>query len=531
MEQRVFKELAEIVGEDWAYRSPEAIEPYTRAGIQVERCIDAVLLPGSVAEVQAIVRIAAKHQAALYPISTGRNWGYGSANPVQDNNVIVDLSRMDSIREVNSELAYAVVEPGVTQQALYETLEAGSTGLMMDPTGSGPSCSVLGNALERGYGITPYGDHFSFVCGMEIVLASGEVLQTGFGHFDTSQVSRVFKWGVGPYLDGLFTQSNFGIVTAIGVWLMPKPDSFEACYFSCDQDEAIYSLIEPLRKLLQHKVIQSSVNLAHRNRALTMLMQYPWEAMQGKTPLDEGLARKLAQERKIGAWNGFCGLYGSKAQVKAAKKQVKHQLRGKVSRINFISSSLLGFMEKYPKPLSLVSGLNVQELVKVIKPSFGILTGKPSQVSLASPYWRSKKKPPENNINPVADGCGLYWFAPVVPMTRGHAREFIRIIQSTLPRYGFESCIMFSSVTDRCFDCNLPILFDKEDEEQTHKAGACYEDLFESCMQAGFIPYRVGIQSMQQVMSLEDPFWNTVNALKQTLDPDNILSPGRYCSL
>ncbi len=528
MQENILSELRQVVGQKNVFTDPSDIQPYKYAEFPLQRHVPAVIRPGSNTEVQQVVRVCKEHNLPLYPISTGKNWGYGSANPVRDGNLILDLSRMNRILEVNTDLAYAVVQPGVTQQDLYQYLEEHNTGLMIDPTGSGPKCSILGNSMERGYGISPYGDHFSFVCGLEVVMANGEILHTGFGHFENSQVTRVFKWGLGPYLDGIFTQSNFGIVTSMGIWLMPKPEHIEACYFSCDREEDIYPLIDSFRWLLQSGVIRGSVNLAHRYRALTMLMQYPWQEMQGKTPLDPDLALHLANERKIGAWNGVLGIYGTKGEAKAAKKTIKRMLKGKVSRLNFVSHFLLNLMEKYPGPLSFITRMNVRELVRVIKPSFGILCGKPSEVSLASPYWRSRKKPPIEDINPVADNCGLYWFAPVVPMTRKHVREFIHIVHTTLNKYGFEPCIMFSSVTNRCFDCNLPILFDKEDPEQTEKAGECYEEVFASCMHAGYVPYRVGIQSMDKLVSDQDPYWRATDRIKQALDPQGIIAPGRY---
>ena len=63
---------------------------------------------------------------------------------------------------------------------------------------------------------------WSSVAGMEVVLANGELLQTGFGHFPGAANQRVFPYGIGPYIDGIFTQSNMGIVTSVGLWLMPK---------------------------------------------------------------------------------------------------------------------------------------------------------------------------------------------------------------------------------------------------------------------------------------------------------------------
>src|SRR5439155_6009065 len=98
----------------------------------------AVLYPVSTEEVQQIVRIAAKYETPLYPISRGNNWGYGDACAVSDNQVIVDLRRMNKIIEVNAELAYAVVEPGVTQQQLYEHLRDNNIPLLLDVTGAGP---------------------------------------------------------------------------------------------------------------------------------------------------------------------------------------------------------------------------------------------------------------------------------------------------------------------------------------------------------------------------------------------------------
>ena len=64
-------------------------------------------------------------------------------------------------------------------------------------------------------------DHWNAVCGLEVVLANGEVLRTGMGAMPNSEVWHQYKYGFGPLVDGLFSQSNFGIVTRMGLWLMP----------------------------------------------------------------------------------------------------------------------------------------------------------------------------------------------------------------------------------------------------------------------------------------------------------------------
>ncbi len=89
--------------------------------------------------------------------------------------------------------------------------------------------SVIGNTVERGVGYSPYGDHFMMHCGMEIVLPNGELVRTGMGALpepgatgapDQRQPNRcwpLFNYGFGPYHDGIFSQSNYGIVTKMGL--------------------------------------------------------------------------------------------------------------------------------------------------------------------------------------------------------------------------------------------------------------------------------------------------------------------------
>lgn len=522
--------IRNIVGEGGVIEDPKQLSPYHYATIPVERKIPAAVKPASVEEVQQIVRVAKRYGVQLYPISTGRNWGYGSANPVRDDSIILDLGRMNRIVSIDNKLAYAVIEPGVTQQQLYEYLTENRTGLMMDPTGSGPACSVLGNTLERGYGITAYGDHFESLCGMEVVLADGEILRTGFGHYENAQATHLFKYGAGPYLDGLFTQSNFGIVTKIGVWLMPQPEYFEACYFFCRREEDLGPLIDSVRWLLLHRVVKGSINLLHRNRSLTVLTQYPWGKLDGRTSLDEETWQALADERNIGTWNGIAALYGTRVEVRAAKKIIKRELRSKVAKLQFLSDFTLGILERFQKPIGRIMRMNIPELLRALKPSYELLKGKPCEVSLPTPYWRMKKQPPTGDIDPARDNCGLFWFAPVIPMTREHTEEFIRIVNPIFARHGFEPCITFTTVTHRAFDCTLPILYNKEDPDETSRAEDCYREVLGECMNKGYIPYRFGIQSMEELVDSKDVFWATVEKLKKALDPQGTISPGRYSS-
>jgi 4-cresol dehydrogenase (hydroxylating) len=528
MLEAAIAELRQLLREENVLTTETSLERYRWCTLPVRRSIAAVVRPGSVEEIQQIVHIANVHQVSLYPISTGRNWGYGAAQPVRDHNVVVDLSRMDRVLEVNTELAYAVVEPGVTQQHLYRHLQQSPTPLWLNPTGAGPDCSILGNTLERGFGIGPNGDHFLSQCGMEVVLSTGEVLRTGFGHYPGAKAQYVYKWGMGPYLDGIFTQSNFGIVTKIGVWLMPAPEHFEACYITCHDDEQLGPLVDGIRQLLSTGVFCGPINLIHRNRALIMLQQYPWAEMGNQTPLSESVAKRLAAQKRIGVWNSVGAICGSKAQVRGAKETIVDTLKGRVSRITFLSEKKLELLRRFPRAASAVLKMNVPELLKTLESSHGMLKGIPSEVALPLAYWRNKQPPPAVGIDPARDNCGVMWFAPVIPMTKQDVRSFRAVIEPVFAKHGFEACITLTAVNQRCFDCTLPVLYDRSSPEESEKAHLCYSELLSVCKAAGYFPYRLGVQSMGVEATTDDVFWSVVQRLKNALDPKGILAPGRY---
>src|SRR6188508_1331404 len=155
MLETAITEFRRLLGQQHTLTDEASLGPYRWCTIPIQRNIAAVVRPDSVEQVQEIVRIASAHQTHLYTISTGNNWGYGSAQPVRDDNVVLDLSRMNRIVDVNTELAYAIIEPGVTQGQLYRHLNQNRMSLWINPTGAGPNCSILGNTLERGFGIGP----------------------------------------------------------------------------------------------------------------------------------------------------------------------------------------------------------------------------------------------------------------------------------------------------------------------------------------------------------------------------------------
>jgi 4-cresol dehydrogenase (hydroxylating) flavoprotein subunit len=278
----------------------------------------AVVYPGTAEEVAGIMKIAARYKLPVWPFSKGKNWGYGATMPYRDGTLVLVLERMNRIIEVNQELAYAVIEPGVTQQQLNDYLKTNHIPLWSDCTDSTPQGSIIGNALERGVGYTRHWDHFGHLCGLEVIMANGESLRTGGGPAH-SLTWHTHKWGTGPFIDGLFSQSNFGIVVKSGIWLMPAPEAFN-CFICELTDEAkLPQMVDALRRLALKGILPANFHIVNDLLFTAQLMAYPYDLLaEGERYLSNEARAKLRARIKMAPWSAIGGLYGTAAQVKVA---------------------------------------------------------------------------------------------------------------------------------------------------------------------------------------------------------------------
>jgi 4-cresol dehydrogenase (hydroxylating) len=523
-----FQQWRALLGPDRALRDQEVIQRYARSTLPAGTTPSGVLYPVSTKEVQALVATARQTGISLYPISRGKNWGYGDACAVTHGQVIVDLSGMNRIREVSRELAYAVIEPGVTQQQLFDYLRAHDLPLWFDCTGSGPEASIVGNTLERGFGHTPYGDHFYHSCGMEVVLGDGRVLCTGYGHYREAKATHVFKWGLGPYLDGLFTQSSLGIVTALGIWLMPKPECFNMFFLSMPKDEDLPRMVEALRPLKLSGRVKSLVHIGNDLRIISSFQRYPWQEAQGQTPLPELLRRTLRTKGGFGAWNISGAVYGSRAEVRVTRKEIRRALRH-LGRVRFVGPAALSLAQRVLDLLQRRGwGRQFQAKLSALIKVGGLLQGRPTDAFLYGTLWRLKTQDDPASLDPLDNNTGLMWISPIMPMTGEAAQDLVQRICPLLQRFGFEPLITVSLITERAMVAVTTIAYDRSSPEETQRAAQCYAHLFQEVMRAGYIPYRSSIASMPHLAQGSEVFWDVVHGLKQVLDPDRIIARGRY---
>ena len=475
------------------------------------------------------MRIASRHQVPVYPISTGNNWGYGTSLPARDGCVIIDLGGLKQILDFDPELGVVTLEPGVTQGDLSEFLSKGNHPFLVPVTGAGPTCSLLGNALERGYGVTPYVDHFGAVTDIEAVLPDGSLYRTALREAGGEELARLFKWGIGPYMTGLFTQSGFGIVTRMSIVLARRPECVKVCLFSLKDDALLEPAVLRIRSImgrLQGTV--GAINLMNRHRMLSMSAPYPTEQIgpDGLIPAD--VVAAMGRQYQIYPWTGFGTLYGTRRMVAAAQKEMKAALGDIATRMMFLTPERAQQLAKLTRMIPGKTGQGLQGMTATLAKSLELVAGRPNETALPLAYWRNPQ--PQKGLlkNPARDGSGLAWYAPLVPMRPADLRAYVNMVNEIAPKHGLEPLITFTTLSDRLFDSTVPLVFDRGQPAAVAAAEACYEELFETGRAKGWFPYRVGINTMEKLASLQSDSSAFQARLRKDLDPGDILSPGRY---
>ena len=307
--------VAQAIGAEWVDTREDTLKRYGEHTLPAKpRRPDAVVFPENTEQVRAIVLAANEFGVKLYPISTGNNIGLGSRAPAHEGQVVLDLGyRMNKILEVNEQTCYAELQPGVSFQMLHDELQRRGDKLMLSATSGPPHGGVLGNAMDRGAGYGPYFDHFGMLCGMEVVLGNGDVIRTGDGSLDTDNLLNwhVSKFSFGPALDGLFAQSNYGIVTRVGVWLLPRPPVAKSFHFVFPDDDDIEQIIELCRPLKLSNFVPSLFRIANDLYAMGPEDRNTEYSASNKNSYSETARKNLQRRHGLGAWQVSGMFYGA----------------------------------------------------------------------------------------------------------------------------------------------------------------------------------------------------------------------------
>ena len=269
--------------------------------------------------------------------------GYGGAAPRVPGSVVLNMGkRMDKVLSIDEDNATCLLEPGVTYIELYNELQRRGSNLWADIPDLGGG-SVVGNALDRGVGYTPMGDHWvcrasiyslrraiasiaadswkcwvHFAqgqhCGMEVVLPTGEVVRLGMDAMDGSRTGQSFQYGFGPYNDGIFSQANNGIVTRMGFFMMPNPGGLLPFMITFPRREDLIVAVDTLRPMMISRLLGNvpSLRLGMWDAATYHSREHYWPEGGGR-PVPDDIEERIVTDEDLGMWVFYGALYGPDA--------------------------------------------------------------------------------------------------------------------------------------------------------------------------------------------------------------------------
>lgn len=494
-----FAAITAALGAESVNRSAETLARYGETTLPGgDRPPSGVVYPRSTEQVQAVVRAAIAHKMPLYPVSTGQNIGLGSRAAPRGGLAVVDLGRhMNRIVEIDEALGFAVLEPGVSFRALKDELARRGDKLMLSATSGPPEGGIVGNALDKGGGYGPYFDHFGMSCGMEVVLGTGAVIRTGDGSLahDTLPNWHVSKYSFGPILDGLFAQSNYGIVTRLGMWLMPRPPAIRSFHFAFDNDDDLARIVDLARPLKLSNFVPTLFRIANDLYLVGTEGESPEYAASGGRRAISDAGRKALQARSgLGAWTVSGAFYGpSMAAMEPQIERVRQHFTAGGGRY-IAHEAALG--------------------IAPLKIAIDAFSGVPGVGELGLLKWRP--------------GGGNSWFTPGTPLVGKTAGELHRLARGIYEANGLDYMTMW--VAGGRFARGLHVIaFNRADADENRRADACYRQLADAFARRGISVGRAPIDYYEHHMkALMPEFQAACAAIKRALDPHGIVAPGRY---
>ena len=473
------------------YHDPYAVEPGSHQA-------SAALLPGSTQEVEAIVRIANETGVPLHPISRGKNNAYGGASPRLSGAVVVDLGRrMNKILEINDKYGYAVVEPGVTYFDLHDHLKSINSRHWIDVPDLGWG-SVIGNATERGRGYTPYGDHFGSHCGLEVVLPDGDVMRTGMGAMENSTTWHLYPFGFGPVSDQLFAQSNFGIVTKMGIQLMRAPQDAETFLITFDNEDDVEQIVDILFSLYED-VGRGSLPLLRNIIMDASVMTRRSEWYEGKGSLPSKVIERMKKELNLGYWNLYLSLYGTRPTIETNSSQIE-------------------------EAFSQIPGARFHTRAERTNPRGGHVLHDRHKINTGTPSLD------EMRLTEWFPNCGHIDFSPVAAPRGSEVAKQFQMMRARAEEFERDYAAQMVLGGRALIHIGL-MLFDTANPEEQRKTFELCQVLTKDAAAAGWGEYRTHNSLMDEIAATFN--WNDGalarfnNKLKDALDPNGILAPGK----
>ena len=457
------------------------------------RRIAGVLSPVSLEDVVRIVRWANEtHGVRLHAVSCGKNWGFGSALPTEQDAYIVDLSGLNRIRKLDLSTGYAELEPGVTQGMLDKALEASHRTHFFNVTGAGTETSVLGNALERGIGY--FRSRHDDLLDLEVVLPSGEIIHT------SCPPGMPFHTGLGVDLKNLFVQSSLGIVTSAKIRLPRRPETMGVLLVKPLPSIPVGKLVEALATCQAEGLIRSVPHIANRERAYITFAPYlrPEE--------------RSAFAATLSDWSAVIPLFGPKRLVECAIDSIMDCLK-EIASGQFLAS------EGAPAD-------------GAMKPLTDLAQGIPSNVALPGVSFAALGQVEPIGLNLEKGKAGLIHVVPTCLPDERSVQLLLSLIEDIRLRKKSEPlALTINLVNVGMAVVVISVPLNRTSKENTLQAVDLADTLLLDCHEHGFTSYRLGLNDAETLASLSGRPTEKdelLQRLVEMFDPNGILCRSRY---
>jgi 4-cresol dehydrogenase (hydroxylating) len=264
---------------------------------------------------------------------------------------------------------------------------------------------------------------------------------------------------------------------------------------------------------------------------MCIVSQYPYELLGGKRCLDDAAMATWRKQHGVARWTFGCGVYGSAAEVRFQKRALGKTLR-RYGMLQFVGmaaeDSLLGAIARRVAPfVNRLMGKSAS-FVDAMIPAINLYKGIPTDFFARQVYFKSHQEKPGQDIDPARDQCGFLWIGPTIPFTSKHVMRALEMAKQIFARHEFDVFVELIVESPRSIIMLLGVFYERNDSADAARADAWYQETRQTFMNEGYPPYRTTTMSMPNSTESNPVFRDFLAAVKQGVDPQNLIAPGRY---
>ena len=429
---------------------------------------DVVVRPETADQVRAVLLVAGERRLPVTPVVAGYNVA-GLTIPRQGG-IVLDLTRLNRIVELDRDAMYVVVEPGVTFEQLKRHLDAEAPELVYTYPFAPPITSVMANALLDGLNNLSmrHGSMGLWVHGVEAVLADGTVVRTGSGAVSSSSFSR----GPLPDLTGLFisAQGTTGVVTRAALALQPRPPHRRRWFAFAFDLAAAFGAMRALA----------------RTGSLDDVGLMTWPAAKMLFGATRGLSRSEEDP--------FAFLFLDITGASPAELDARTALTRDLLAANGVEPPF-----------------EVDDLVRLV-PRYAKLAELPTTLDFLLDF----------------PGGGLTWVGAYGPGARW--MDGAEKGMAVLDEHGFPPFLVARPMEGgHYYVLRFVVCFDKMDAAEVDRVRAAMGELAEAVLDHGYVPYKASADAARRIQARAHPgFVELWRRVRDALDPERRMNPGRW---